>query len=70
MLFACRTGTNQISFWDPIAVDSAIQLGCQAIWSEDLNSGNELPTTSLSSVESRPASFPGRGLPTHSTVWR
>ena len=28
-----------ISFWDAMIVTSAIQLGCQRIWSEDLNPG-------------------------------
>lgn len=29
----------QLSFWDAMIVYSAAQLGCQAIWSEDLNPG-------------------------------
>lgn len=29
----------QISFWDAMIVASALQLGCQIIWSEDLNPG-------------------------------
>jgi predicted nucleic acid-binding protein len=29
----------QISFWDAMIIASAIQLGCQMIWSEDLNPG-------------------------------
>ena len=32
-------GRYQISFWDAMIVSSAIQLGCQTIWSEDLNPG-------------------------------
>ncbi len=32
-------GRYDISFWDAMIVASAIQLGCQTIWSEDLNSG-------------------------------
>lgn len=32
-------GRYQISFWDAMVVASAIQSGCQTIWSEDLNSG-------------------------------
>jgi predicted nucleic acid-binding protein len=31
----------QISFWDAMIVESAIQLGCQNIWSEDLNPGQD-----------------------------
>ncbi len=29
----------QVSFWDAMIISSAIQLGCQTIWSEDLNPG-------------------------------
>ena len=29
----------QISFWDAMVVASAVQLGCQVLWSEDLNPG-------------------------------
>ena len=29
----------QISFWDALIVRSAAQVGCECIWSEDLNSG-------------------------------
>jgi len=29
----------QLSFWDSMLVASALQLGCQTIWSEDLNPG-------------------------------
>ena len=32
-------GRYQISFWDAMIVVSATQLGCQTIWSEDLNPG-------------------------------
>lgn len=32
-------GRYQMSFWDAMIVASAIQLGCQTIWSEDLNPG-------------------------------
>jgi predicted nucleic acid-binding protein len=28
-----------ISFWDALVVQSAMRLGCQSIWSEDLNPG-------------------------------
>lgn len=30
---------HRISFWDAMIVASAIQMGCQTIWSEDLNPG-------------------------------
>ena len=30
---------HQISFWDAMIIASALQLGCQTIWSEDLNPG-------------------------------
>jgi predicted nucleic acid-binding protein len=29
----------QLSFWDAMIVASAIQLGCQILWTEDLNPG-------------------------------
>ena len=29
----------QISFWDAMILASAVQLGCQILWSEDLNPG-------------------------------
>lgn len=32
-------GRHDISFWDAMIVASAIRLGCQTLWSEDLNSG-------------------------------
>jgi len=32
-------GRYQISFWDAMIVTSAIGLGCETIWSEDLNPG-------------------------------
>ena len=34
-----RQARYRISFWDAMIVTSAIQLGCQTIWSEDLNPG-------------------------------
>lgn len=30
---------KRISFWDALILQSARQLGCQTIWSEDLNAG-------------------------------
>jgi predicted nucleic acid-binding protein len=30
---------HQLSFWDAMIIASALQLGCQTIWSEDLNPG-------------------------------
>ena len=32
-------GRYQIAFWDAMIVASAIQMGCQTLWSEDLNPG-------------------------------
>lgn len=29
----------QLSFWDAMIVTSALRMGCQTLWSEDLNSG-------------------------------
>jgi predicted nucleic acid-binding protein len=37
-------GRYQISFWDAMILVSAIQLGCQSIWSEDLNVGQVYDT--------------------------
>ena len=31
----------QVSFWDAMIIASAFQLGCQTIWSEDLNPGKD-----------------------------
>jgi predicted nucleic acid-binding protein len=31
----------QVSFWDAMIIASALQLGCQTIWSEDLNPGQD-----------------------------
>jgi predicted nucleic acid-binding protein len=40
---------HSISFWDAMILTSAIQLGCQTIWSEDLNPGQIYgPVTVLS----------------------
>jgi predicted nucleic acid-binding protein len=39
----------QISFWDAMIVSSAIQLGCQTIWSEDLSSGQVYDTVTVAS---------------------
>ncbi len=40
VLEAIRLQTrHQISFWDAMILTSARQLGCQVVWSEDLNAG-------------------------------
>jgi predicted nucleic acid-binding protein len=39
----------QISFWDAMIVTSAIRLGCQTIWSEDLNPGQVYDTVTVMS---------------------
>lgn len=39
----------RISFWDAMIVASAIQLGCQTIWSEDLNPGQVYDTVIVTS---------------------
>ena len=31
----------KISFWDAMIIQSAAQLGCRVLWSEDLNAGQE-----------------------------
>ena len=33
-------GRYRITFWDAMIVASAIQMGCQTLWSEDLNQDN------------------------------
>jgi predicted nucleic acid-binding protein len=37
----------QTSFWDAMIMASAIQLGCQSIWSEDLNPGQVYNTITV-----------------------
>jgi predicted nucleic acid-binding protein len=37
----------QVAFWDAMIVASAIQLGCQSIWSEDLNTGQVYDTVTV-----------------------
>ena len=37
----------QTSFWDAMILVSAIQLGCQKIWSEDLNTGQIYDTVTV-----------------------
>ncbi len=37
----------QTSFWDAMIIASAIQLGCQSIWSEDLNPGQVYDTITV-----------------------
>jgi predicted nucleic acid-binding protein len=39
----------QISFWDAMIVASAIQLGCQTIWSEDLSTGQVYDAVTVTS---------------------
>ena len=29
----------QLSFWDAMIITSAVRMGCETVWSEDLNSG-------------------------------
>ena len=31
----------QLSFWDAMVLNSAVQLGCETLWSEDLNPGQQ-----------------------------
>jgi predicted nucleic acid-binding protein len=40
-------GRYQISFWDAMIVASAIQLGCERLWSEDLNPGQVYGTVTV-----------------------
>ena len=39
----------QTSFWDAMIIASAIQLGCQTIWSEDLSTGQVYDTVTVTS---------------------
>ncbi len=36
-----RQKTYRVSFWDAMIIQSAAQLGCRKIWSEDLNPGQD-----------------------------
>lgn len=36
---------HQLSFWDAMILISAQQLGCETVWSEDLNAGQEFGGT-------------------------
>lgn len=40
-------GRYQVSFWDAMIVTSAIQLGCERLWSEDLNAGQVYGTVTV-----------------------
>jgi predicted nucleic acid-binding protein len=42
-------GRYQLSFWDAMVVASAIQLGCQTLWSEDLNPGQAYDQVTVAS---------------------
>ncbi|CAN5351161.1 hypothetical protein BH23ACT9_BH23ACT9_21880 [soil metagenome] len=33
---------HQLSFWDAMIVRSAAELGCSTLWTEDLNSGQQI----------------------------
>jgi predicted nucleic acid-binding protein len=35
---------HQISWWDALIVNSAIELGCSTVWTEDLNDGQRFLT--------------------------
>ena len=37
----------QLSFWDAMIVGSAMQLGCQTLWTEDLNAGQLLENVTI-----------------------
>jgi predicted nucleic acid-binding protein len=37
----------QIAFWDAMIVQSALQLGCSVLWSEDLNAGQRYRLTQV-----------------------
>ncbi|OGO34266.1 MAG: twitching motility protein PilT [Chloroflexi bacterium RBG_16_57_11] len=35
---------QQLAFWDAMIIASAMSLGCEILWSEDLNPGQSYPT--------------------------
>ena len=37
----------RVSFWDAMVISSALQLGCQTLWSEDLNAGQMYDTVTV-----------------------
>jgi predicted nucleic acid-binding protein len=37
----------QISWWDALIVNSAIQLGCTTLWTEDLNHGQQFSSVTV-----------------------
>ncbi|MDI7276818.1 MAG: PIN domain-containing protein [Anaerolineae bacterium] len=37
----------RISFWDALIIQSALELGCTTIWSEDLNRGQAFETVTV-----------------------
>ena len=39
----------QVSFWDALIVESALELGCSTIWSEDLNPGQAYGSVTVAS---------------------
>ena len=40
-------GRYQLSFWDAMIVASAMALGCEILWSEDLNPGQNFATVAV-----------------------
>jgi predicted nucleic acid-binding protein len=40
---------HQISFWDAMILSSAMALGCEIVWSEDLNPGQSYDTVTVRS---------------------
>lgn len=40
---------HQLSFWDAMIVRSAVELGCTTLWTEDLNSGQEITGVTVAS---------------------
>jgi len=37
----------QLSFWDSLIVQAAIQAGCETLYSEDLNAGQRIGTVTV-----------------------
>lgn len=38
---------HKVSWWDALIINSAIELGCDVLWSEDLNTGRRFGTTTV-----------------------
>ena len=46
---------HQTGFWDAMILNSAAELGCETLWSEDLQSGREYEGVRVKSPFERPS---------------